>query len=136
LDGDDKGLPSSAETTTFTTAKWPVTHEETRVELDQISATHRIVPIPAYDVKGDLIKPEVYRQSLEDAIVELHFGLTHWAIASRKAGAPACDVFVGDIDLIRVLVPPRASSSVMVKKRIVPMHLDPNAPVSKKVRMG
>jgi len=135
LDGDDKGLLSSAETTMFTTAKWPVTHEETRVELEQIAATHRIVPIPAYDIKGDLIKPEAYRRSLEDAIVELHFGLTHWAIAGRKA-APASDVFVGDIDLIRVLVPPHTSSSGMVKKRVVPMYMDPNAPVSKKARMG
>jgi len=133
LNDDEEGGPVSTETADFSIAKWPLTHEETRNELDELAATHCIVPVPAYDVKGDLIKPEAYRRSLEDAIVELHFGLTHWAIAGKKGTLPN-DVFVGDVDVIRVLVPPRASTSgTMVKKRVVPMHLEPNDAVSKKV---
>ncbi|KIM59159.1 hypothetical protein SCLCIDRAFT_1217936, partial [Scleroderma citrinum Foug A] len=58
------------------------THEETHTELQELSATHCVIPVPAYDVKGNLIKPDTYRHSLEDAIVELHFNLTHWSIAA------------------------------------------------------
>jgi len=112
---------------------WPLTHEETREELQALKATHRVVPVPAYDVIGNLIKPSAYRQCLQDAIVEMHFNMAHWAIAARR-GKLANDVFVGDIEVIRVLVPPRPSSSGLARKRVVHSHLDPNAPVQKKTR--
>lgn len=123
----------SAVSDEFAIANWPLTHKETRPELMALAATHRIIPLPAYNVKGDLIRPEAYWHSLEDAIVELHFGLTHWGIAGKK-GSPATDVFIAEVDIIWVLVLPRTLS--MARKRVVYMHLDPNAPVSKKVRVG
>ena len=46
-------------------------HEDTRSELHELSATHCIISIPAYNIKGDLIKPEAYRQTLEDATIEI-----------------------------------------------------------------
>lgn len=96
---------------------------------------HRVVPVPVYNVKGDLIRPEAYQHSLDGAIVELHFNLTHWAIAGRKGSLPS-DQFIAEIKVIQVLVPPRASNSSMTKKRVVQRHLDPNAPVNKKSRIG
>lgn len=40
--------------------------------------THRVNPIPAYDVRGDLIDPPLYRSRLCGAIAEVHkFELTH-----------------------------------------------------------
>ena len=96
---------------------------------------HRVVPVPAYDVEGDLIRPEAHQHSLDGAIVELHFNLTHWAIAGRKGSLPS-DQFIAEIEVIRVLVPPHASNSSMTKKRVVQRHLDPNAPVNKKSRIG
>ncbi|KIM52125.1 hypothetical protein SCLCIDRAFT_141881 [Scleroderma citrinum Foug A] len=123
----------SAVSDEFAIANWPLMHEETCLELMALAATHRIVLLPVYDVKGDLIRPEAYWCSLEYAIVELHFGLTHWGIAGKK-GSPATDVFVAEVDIIRVLVLPRTLS--MARKRVVCMHLDLNTPVSKKVWVG
>jgi len=89
------------------------------------------VPVPAYDIQGKLVSPEAYRRTLEDAIVELHFSLSHFAIAGKK-GTRSKDVFVGEIDVMHVLVPPQSNSSNVMKKRVVRMHLDPNTPISKK----
>ena len=72
--------------------------------------------------------------ALEDAIVEMHFGLSHFAIAGKK-GMRSKDVFVGKIDAMQVLVPPRPTSSNVMKKQVVRMHLDPNTPISKKLQI-
>ena len=133
LDDEQETSGVSDEHSDFAMNDWPLTHEETREELQALKATHRVVPVPAYDVIGNLIKPNAYRQSLQDAIVEMHFNMAHWAIAARR-GKPANDVFVGDIEVIRVLVPPRPSSSGLARKRVVHSHLDPNAPIQKKTR--
>ena len=89
----------------FTMEKWPLTYEDTRAELDKLRETHRIVPIPAYDLQGKLIKPDAYRHSLQNALVELHFNLSHWFITA-KGGNPGSDVFAADINMIRVIAPP------------------------------
>ena len=77
--------------------------------------THRIRPIPAWDENGLFIQPDVYRRSLEEAIVEIHFTLAHWAIAGKK-GVSGNDAFVGEIDLMRVLVPPQVITRGANKK--------------------
>jgi len=132
---DDNGQSPDSDKPDFATAnKWPLTHEETHAELQTALMTHHIVPVPAYDIEGKLILPEAYRCALEDGIVEMHFGLSHFAIAGKK-GMRSKDVFVGEIDVMRVLVPPRPTSSNVMKKRVVRMHLDPNTPISKKLRI-
>lgn len=66
--------------------------------LRNFKNTHRIFPIPAYDLGGDLLKPTTYRRYLQGALVEIHFTLMHWGIAGIKR-----DVYGGEIEFIRVL---------------------------------
>lgn len=115
----------------YTAADWPVTHKATREELEQLMATHRIRPVPAWDEKGDFIKPEFYRRCPEEAIVEVHFTLAHWAIAGRR-GVSGSDAFVGEVDMIRVLVPPQVISRGANKKRKLKLRLDDGPSESKK----
>ncbi|KAI5987722.1 hypothetical protein EDD15DRAFT_2372104 [Pisolithus albus] len=105
-------------TDAFSMERWPLTKEKNRAELIALKPTHRILPIPAYDVAGDLIKPSAYRRSLQDAIVEVHFTMSHWGIAKAKR-----DVYGGEIHLIRVLVPPSGPSRIERKRRI-PLHIE------------
>ncbi|KAI6025247.1 hypothetical protein PISMIDRAFT_102069 [Pisolithus microcarpus 441] len=101
----------------FSLELWPLTKEKNRAELLALKNTHHIVPLPAYDLSNDIIRPASYRRILQGAIVEVHFTLSHWAIATAKR-----DVYGGDIQRIRLLVPPTWSSST--KKRKIPFHLD------------
>lgn len=95
------------------------------------------MPIPAYDLEGKLIKPDAYTCSLKNTLVELHFNLSHWAIAG-KGGNPGSDVFTADIHMIRVIAPPQPTVAC-ARKRKVSLFIDPSsAPVhpSKKPRYG
>ncbi len=85
---------------------------------------HYVVPIPAYDMRGDLIHPGYYRCRLEGALVVLRFNLTHWAI--KRAGG-GTDVYVADIVSIRVLAPP-APNPVTPRKRGRVPAFDPMSP--------
>ena len=107
----------------FTAANWPLTHEETREELEELMATHRIRPIPVWDENRVFIKPDLYRHHLEEAIIEVHFTLTHWSIASRR-GDPGTDAFVGEIDTMQVLIPPQVISRGVPKKRKLKQRLE------------
>ncbi|KAI0633922.1 hypothetical protein C8Q77DRAFT_1036223, partial [Trametes polyzona] len=86
---------------------WPVSSDAARAELAAIKDAGQldIVPLPAYNVEGNLIRPQDYRTALMGAIVEVHFTLTHWTISARASEEPA-DVYVADIQYMRVLVPP------------------------------
>ena len=64
--------------------------------------THRGIPLAAYDMDQNLIEPQLYRQRLQGALVEVHFCLTHYTIRER-------DTFTEEIDTIRVLRPPPPS---------------------------
>lgn len=66
--------------------------------------THRVVPLPAYDCKGDLIQPNNYKDALAGALVHVNFRLSHWYISSQKEAAS--NIFVADVTAIRVLVEP------------------------------
>ncbi|KAI6004662.1 hypothetical protein EDD15DRAFT_2108578, partial [Pisolithus albus] len=81
--------------------RWPLTKEKIRAELLNLKSTHRILPLPAYDLEDRLIRPASYRRVLQGAIVEVHFTLSHWPIAAAKQ-----DVYIADIEHIRLLVPP------------------------------
>lgn len=115
----------------FTIEAWPVESEAARKELQAIkaAATHDIIPLPAYDVNGKLIRPQDYRHLLAGAVVEVHFTLTHWTIASRR-GDPPADTYVADVQYMRVLVPAPPS---LPRKRCISLT-DPLSSPSKKQR--
>lgn len=100
--------------------KWPVSSDAAREELAEIrsSGALDVVPLPAYDVDGNLIRPQHYRDALLGATVEVHFTLTHWTISARAGEEPA-DVYAADIQYIRVLVPPSRLPIVPRKSRIL-----------------
>lgn len=110
----------------FSFERWPLTKEKNRVELLALKTTHHIVPLPAYDLANDLIRPGGYRRLLQGAIVEVHFTLSHWAIATTKH-----DVYGGDIDKISLLDPPTWTS--LTKKRKIAFHLDTEDTPSQKL---
>lgn len=110
----------------FSFERWPLTRERHRADLLNLKNTHRILPIPAYDLANDLLKPSTYRRYLQGALVEIHFSLSHWGIAGVKR-----DVYGGEIELIRLLEPPLGSTSPD-RKRKIPLHLAPDEPPHKK----
>ncbi|KAI5981832.1 hypothetical protein EDD15DRAFT_2182600 [Pisolithus albus] len=113
----------------FSFQLFPLTNEKNRAELLALKSTHRIVPLPAYDFSRNIIRPGAYRRLLQGAVVEVHFTLSHWGIATAKR-----DVYGGNIEKIRLLVLPTSSSSS--KKRKVAFHLDSeDMPTQKSARM-
>ncbi|KAI6023473.1 hypothetical protein EDC04DRAFT_2725943 [Pisolithus marmoratus] len=74
--------------------------------------------MPAYDIAGCLIMPSAYRRCLQGAIAEVHFTLSHWAIATTKH-----NVYGGQIVFICILVLPPPTSAAG-KKRKLPLCLD------------
>ena len=95
--------------------------------------THRVIPIPAYDITGKLIDPHYYHRHLEGAIVEAHFNLSHWAISQQ--GIPGKDVYMADIVMLHVIVPPRASAMPRTPtKRKVSAYIHPDASPTKRTK--
>lgn len=105
----------------FLIENWPCYSEATQSAIKEIEKTHRVVPIPAYDMHGDLIDPRMYRSRLMGAVVSLQFTLTHWSIGGRSKDTPdraKLDVYVADLHHIRVLVPPKPSPVTPRKRKI------------------
>ena len=101
----------------WTMSNWPVINVEAEDERERLSATHRPVPLPAYDVDGELISPARCRESLAGAIVRVSFTLTHWFISSgSNDDRSSMNSFVADVHSIRQLVTP-LSSKLTPKKR-------------------
>jgi hypothetical protein len=75
--------------------------------------THQVVPLPAYDIKGNLIKPEKYRVALAGALARVSFTMSHWYIASAKEPTNS---FVADVRSIRVLTDPAMPKSPSKRK--------------------
>jgi hypothetical protein len=121
----------------FSIDNWPLTDEDARDELIALKETHRIVPVPAYNLQGKLIKPNAYRRSLEEALVEVHFNLMHWSIPGKK-GSIGNDVFVADIQMMRVISPPRFTGAAYtpLRKRKISLFVDPAASPSPKRRVS
>jgi len=110
-----------------------LTDESAQPELEELKATHQLVPIPAYDVCGKLIKPDAYRRSLANALVELHFSLSHWPIGGKR-GVPGYDVYTAEIQMIHVIAPPRATVTSTPRKRKISLYVDQSPSPSKKRR--
>ncbi|KAI5995129.1 hypothetical protein EDD15DRAFT_2195752 [Pisolithus albus] len=128
LDGDvdNDGADLLPATDPFSFEQWPLTKERNRAELLALKSTHRIQPVPAYDLADNLIHPNAYRRFLQGALVEIHFTLSHWGIASVRR-----DVYSADMELIRLLDAPTPSSCAGRKRRI-PLHLTGDSTASKK----
>ncbi len=94
--------------------------------IEELKGKYYVVPIPAYDMHGDLIYPTYYRSRLEGALAVVRFNLTHWAI-NHKTGTSGSDVYVADIVNIRVLAPPAATPVTPRKRGRVPAF-DPLTP--------
>lgn len=127
--GDNESVetPSSSSTEDpFSYELWPLTKERNRKELLALKPSHRLCPVPAYDLANDLLIPSTYRRCLQGAIVEVHFTLSHWSIATTKR-----DVYGGLIQLIRILVPPVASVVAGMKRKL-PLHLEIEEKAAKK----
>ena len=60
------------------------------------SSSHQVDPIPAYDVRSQIIRPSQYRAQLQEALVRLDFTINYWYVKKK--------VFLAaDIEAIRVL---------------------------------
>jgi hypothetical protein len=83
--------------------------------MDAVRLTHDIVPIPAFDIDGEPIKPSLYDRYLKGAVVEVHFALTSWVFAGKNPKAMNIPV----IREIFLIVPPMpAVASPMQRKNI------------------
>ncbi|KIK12662.1 hypothetical protein PISMIDRAFT_18584 [Pisolithus microcarpus 441] len=127
--GDNQAVEAtSSKDDPFSYQLWPLTRERHRAELLALRHSHRLCPVPAYDLANDLLIPSTYRSCLQGAIVEIHFTLSHWGIATTKR-----DVYSGLIQRICILVPPVASAAAGNKRKL-PLHLDTDEPPAKKER--
>ncbi|KAF8208195.1 hypothetical protein K438DRAFT_318053 [Mycena galopus ATCC 62051] len=116
----------------FQLQDWPVKSPAAQESLDRMDATHRVIPISAYDVYGDLILPIQYTSALMGAVVRATFTMTHWNISRDKR-----DSYAADIESLRVLVPAQktASGGSSPRKRKVPATTDPGPSPVKKSRV-
>ncbi|KAI6027708.1 hypothetical protein PISMIDRAFT_13336 [Pisolithus microcarpus 441] len=112
----DNGMSSSEDLYSF--KHWPLMREQSHAELLALKKSHCLRPMPAYDINNDLLDPSMYCHCLQGAIIEVHFTLSHWSIASTKH-----DIFSSLIKLICILVPAVVSPSI-AKKWKLPLHLD------------
>lgn len=75
-----------------------------------MTESHRVIPIPAYDLNSRLIVPAQYPRILEDAVAIIYFSLKHWTIDS-------VDTYIAEIVNIRVVTPPTLSKTNSPQKR-------------------
>ncbi|KAJ6543483.1 hypothetical protein B0H10DRAFT_2203267 [Mycena sp. CBHHK59/15] len=83
----------------FKMRDWPAKSDAAQKAHDSMAATHRVNPIAAYDVDGNLIPPTQYG-TLAGATVRACISLVHWNIGSDRK-----DTYVADIVSLRVITP-------------------------------
>jgi hypothetical protein len=110
----------------FTIAGWHAVHDAAKDTLLNMQTTHKVIPLPAYDMHGNLIRPEDYRKHLQGAIVQVHFTMTHWHIRAH-GDKSACDSYTADVYSMRVLVPPAPVGPVTPRRKRV-LRKDPMTP--------
>jgi len=96
---------------------WPTISGEAKWALESMHDTHRVLPLQAYSLHGDLIPPSQYQTQLKGATVQVHFILRHWSIAARY-GAPGSDTYVADVISMRILVPPKPQTRRAVRRQL------------------
>jgi hypothetical protein len=80
-----------------------IDNENTRKAATELQKNHRIIPLPAYDIHGNLIHPTQYRDTLKGAVVQVTVLLKHWNI-TVKDNVNRRDTYTADIKNLRVLV--------------------------------
>ncbi|KAJ7187070.1 hypothetical protein C8R46DRAFT_1207045 [Mycena filopes] len=112
---------------------WPVKSAAAQEALEKMDAenSHRVNPIPAYDIDGNLIHPTQYTSALKGAVVRADITLLHWHIVRETR-----DSYAAEISSLRVLVPPPnvGSNASPRKKRRVLAATDSGASPVKRVR--
>jgi hypothetical protein len=71
--------------------------------LEDLTSTHNVCPLPAYDTDYGLIPPLEYESKLKGALVEVHMVFCHHRIKNAKR-----DVFNAILRQLTVLSPPAA----------------------------
>lgn len=109
-------------------ATWPVTSEEAREALETMAADEdhnwEVVPIPAFDIKGNQIAPEDYEAKLKGCVALITVNICHQYFRARQE-----DSYYADIEEIVVLKEPYVMASTPKRK-----HGDKVDTPSKKVR--
>ncbi|KAG1728760.1 uncharacterized protein EDB91DRAFT_1086000 [Suillus paluster] len=106
VDGDNNyltnldGLSSDFDITT-----WPVA-DRCKGCLQDLTSTHIIRPLPAYDLDHNLILPSEYESKLKGALVEVHMAFCHHQVKSTKH-----DIFSAVLRELTILSPPAAMPS-------------------------
>jgi hypothetical protein len=94
---------------------WPFLHPEAETERHKLVSTHRPIELPAYDINGNVIHPNLCNTALAGAVARVTFTLNYWFIENNSKDHTA-NCFVADIKTIRVLINP-ASQATSPKKR-------------------
>ncbi|KAJ7331383.1 hypothetical protein DFH08DRAFT_1021489 [Mycena albidolilacea] len=112
---------------------WPVNNENARKAATELKKNHRIIPLPAYDIHGNLIHPTQYRDTLKGAVVRVTVLLKHWSITA-KDNVNGRDTYTADIENLRVLVAaPKFGGSPKAARKIA--QTDPGSPSKKQRRI-
>lgn len=93
--------PRSDRPAAFTLAEWPREHDDVAKELAKLQDKFSVNPLSAYNDKGELIEPNEYESVLREALVVVHFTLTHWSI--KNTNGEFTDSFAANIENIKVL---------------------------------
>ncbi len=83
---------------------WPVKKKQSKLAIKKMVNKYRVVPLPAFGLVGDKIRPGKYETVLKGADVQAHFTLLHWPIKDKRG---ASDTMVADVLNLRVYVPAR-----------------------------
>lgn len=86
---------------------WP-SSGEAKNELERLSLTHRILPLPVFDTNHNPVGPAKVNGVLRNSIVEIQFNVKHHAI--RSEGVAKFDTYTAFIRQIVVIkkAPPKA----------------------------
>ena len=96
----------------YTIHNWPVPYTN-QCHLDAIKETHDIHQLPAYNIKGDHIKPSNYEDKLAGAITRVYFSIVHYLIKERHISS----ALVKDISIIH---PPTTIAPTSLKNVLHP----------------
>ena len=69
-----------------------------------MTSTHAVQPLSAFDMHGNSIPPTEYDRALRGASAHIRFSISKY---SWRTGDNRKDTFVADLEMIRVITPPR-----------------------------
>ena len=98
-------------------ATWPVTSDEAREALESMVADEdhnwEVVPIPAFDIKGELIAPDDYEAKLKGCVALITVNICHQYFRARQE-----DSYYADIEEIVVLKEPYVMAVTPKRKHV------------------